>query len=148
MVIGPERDCGLSPSTTLRQPIASSIDIVERSSRDSIERVICLYFSGMHRKSFLMALSSPQELSLNCTIFCYRVLRRRAKSSTSSPGLKVRFSHSLRSACSMVLRARSLPMHATAMASQTSLAVRFLESENYISDRTTAMRASSTRRSS
>jgi hypothetical protein len=38
MVIGPERGCGSSPSTTLRRPIASSIDIVERSSRDSIER--------------------------------------------------------------------------------------------------------------
>jgi hypothetical protein len=58
-VIGPERGCGSSPSTTLRRPIASSIDIVERSSRDSIERAICLYFSGMHRKSFSTALSSP-----------------------------------------------------------------------------------------
>jgi hypothetical protein len=37
-VIGPERGCGSSPSTTLRQPIASLIDIVERSSRDLIER--------------------------------------------------------------------------------------------------------------
>jgi hypothetical protein len=57
-VIGPERGCGSSPSTTLRRPIASSIDIVERSSRDSIERAICLYFSGIHRKSFSTALSS------------------------------------------------------------------------------------------
>jgi hypothetical protein len=40
-VIGPERGCGSSPSTTLRRPIASSIDIVERSSRDSIERSAC-----------------------------------------------------------------------------------------------------------
>jgi hypothetical protein len=56
MVIGPDRGCGSSPSMTLRQPIASSIDIVERSSRDSIERAICLYFSGMHRKSFSTAL--------------------------------------------------------------------------------------------
>jgi hypothetical protein len=37
-VIGPERGCGSSPSTTLRRPIASSIDIVERPSRESIER--------------------------------------------------------------------------------------------------------------
>jgi hypothetical protein len=65
-----------------------------------------------------------------------------------APGLKARFSHSLRSACSVVLRARSLPMRAAAMASQTSLAVRFLESENCISGGTAAMRASSARRSS
>jgi hypothetical protein len=58
-VIGPERGCGSSPSTTLRRPIASSINIVERSRRDSIERAICLYFLGMHRKSFSTALSSP-----------------------------------------------------------------------------------------
>jgi hypothetical protein len=58
-VIGPERGCGSSPSTTLRRPIASSINIMERSSRDSIERTIYLYFSGMHRKSFSTALSSP-----------------------------------------------------------------------------------------
>jgi hypothetical protein len=58
-VIGPERGCDSSPSTTLSRLIASSIDIVERSSRDSIERAICLYFSGMHRKSFSTALSSP-----------------------------------------------------------------------------------------
>jgi hypothetical protein len=36
-VIVPERGCGSSPSTTLRRPIASSINIMERSSRDSIE---------------------------------------------------------------------------------------------------------------
>jgi hypothetical protein len=36
-VKGPERGCGSSPSMTLRRPIASSIDIMERSSRDSIE---------------------------------------------------------------------------------------------------------------
>jgi hypothetical protein len=58
-VIGPERGYGSSPSTTLRRPIASSIDIMKRFSRDSIERAICLYFSGMHRKSFTTALSSP-----------------------------------------------------------------------------------------
>jgi hypothetical protein len=57
-VIGPERGCGSSPSTTLRRPIASLIDIVERSSRDSFERAIYLYFSGMHRKIFSTALSS------------------------------------------------------------------------------------------
>jgi hypothetical protein len=57
-VIGPERGCGSSSSTTLRRPITSSIDNVERSSRDSIERGIYLYFSGMQRKSFSMALSS------------------------------------------------------------------------------------------
>jgi hypothetical protein len=41
------------------------IDIVERSSRDSIERAICLYFSGMHRKSFsttLLAVGVVAEL--------------------------------------------------------------------------------------
>jgi hypothetical protein len=43
MVMGPERGCGSSTSTTLRRPIASSIDIVERSRRDSTERTICLY---------------------------------------------------------------------------------------------------------
>ena len=52
MVMGPERDCGSSLSTTLRRPIASLIDIVERSSRDSIEQAICLYFSGTQRKLF------------------------------------------------------------------------------------------------
>jgi hypothetical protein len=57
-VIGPERGYGSSLSMTLRRPIASTIDIVERSSRDSIERAICLYFSEMHRKSFSTALSS------------------------------------------------------------------------------------------
>jgi hypothetical protein len=57
-VIGTERGCGSSPSRTLRRPIASSIDIMERTSRDSIERMICLYFSGMQRKSFSTALSS------------------------------------------------------------------------------------------
>jgi hypothetical protein len=41
IVIGPERVCGSSPSTTLRRLIASSIVIVERSSRDSIERSAC-----------------------------------------------------------------------------------------------------------
>jgi hypothetical protein len=111
-----------------------------------LDRAICLYFSGMHRKSFSTTLSSAKVSSPNCTIFCHRVLRRRAKSSMSSPGLKARFSHSLRSACSVVLR--SLPMRAAAMVSQASLAVRFLESENCISDGTTTMRASSTRRSS
>jgi hypothetical protein len=39
-VIGPKRCCDSSSLTTLRRPIASSIDIVERSSRDSIERAI------------------------------------------------------------------------------------------------------------
>jgi hypothetical protein len=29
---------------------------MERSSRDSIERAICLYFSGMHRKNISTAL--------------------------------------------------------------------------------------------
>jgi hypothetical protein len=58
MVIGPERVCGSSSSTTLRRSIASSIGIVEWSSRDSIDRAICLYFLGMQQKSFLMALSS------------------------------------------------------------------------------------------
>jgi hypothetical protein len=81
-------------------------------------------------------------------IFCSKVLRRRAKSSMSSPGLKAKFSHSLRSAYNVVLRVRSLPMRATAMASHTSLSVCFLQSENYISGVTVAMRASSTRRSS
>jgi hypothetical protein len=80
IVIGPEGACGSSPSTTLRRPIASSIVIVERSSRDSIERAICLYFSGMQRKSFSTALSSSYVSSPNCTIFCNRVLRQRAKS--------------------------------------------------------------------
>ena len=37
MEIPPEGGCGSSLSTTLRRPIASSIDMVERSSRDSIE---------------------------------------------------------------------------------------------------------------
>jgi len=58
MEMPPERGCGSSLSTTLRRPIASSIDMVERSSRVSIERAICLYFSGMQRKSFSTALSS------------------------------------------------------------------------------------------
>jgi hypothetical protein len=62
--------------------------------------------------------------------------------------LKARLSHSLRSACSVDLRARSLPMHVAAMASQASLAIRFLESENCISGGTAAMRASRARRSS
>jgi hypothetical protein len=53
-----------------------------------------------------------------------------------------------RSACSGILWAWSLPMRAAAMASQAFLAVRFLESENCISDGTAAMRASSARRSS
>jgi hypothetical protein len=57
-VIGPERECGSSPSTTLRRPIASSINIVGRFSRDSTDRAICLYFSGMQQKSFSTALSS------------------------------------------------------------------------------------------
>jgi hypothetical protein len=48
----------------------------------------------------------------------------------------------------VVLRARSLPMRAAAMASQASLAVRFFESEDYISDGTAAMRAPSACRSS
>ena len=56
MAMGPERNCGSSLSTTLRLPITSSIDIVERSSRESIERAICLYFSGTQRKSFSTAL--------------------------------------------------------------------------------------------
>jgi hypothetical protein len=57
-MIGLKRSCGSSPSMTLRRPIASSIDIVERSGRDSIERAIYLYFSGMQQKSFSTALSS------------------------------------------------------------------------------------------
>jgi hypothetical protein len=65
-----------------------------------------------------------------------------------SPGLKARFSYSLQSACSVVLRARSLPMRVAAMASQASLIVYFLESENCISGGTAVMRASSARRSS
>jgi hypothetical protein len=58
MVIGLERACSSSPSTTLRRSIAFSIIIVERSSRDSIERAIYLYFLGMQQKSFSTALSS------------------------------------------------------------------------------------------
>ena len=46
MEIPPEGGCGSSLSMTLRQPIASSIIMVERSSRDSIERAVCLYLSG------------------------------------------------------------------------------------------------------
>jgi hypothetical protein len=41
-VIGPERGCSSSLSTTLRRLIASSIDIVERSSRDSIDLLVLL----------------------------------------------------------------------------------------------------------
>ena len=40
-----------------RRPIASSIVMVERSSRESIERAVCVYLSGTHRKSFSTALS-------------------------------------------------------------------------------------------
>jgi hypothetical protein len=58
VVMGPDRGCGSSVSMTLRRPIASSIVIVERSSSDSIERAICLYFSGTQRRSFSTALSS------------------------------------------------------------------------------------------
>ncbi|PUZ60499.1 hypothetical protein GQ55_4G133600 [Panicum hallii var. hallii] len=58
MVTGSEESCGSSVSTTLRRPIASSIDIVERSTGDSTERTICLYFGGAQRKSFSIALSS------------------------------------------------------------------------------------------
>jgi hypothetical protein len=58
IMIGLVRACGSSPSTTLRRPIASSIVIVERSSRYSIERAICLYFSRMQQKSFSTALYS------------------------------------------------------------------------------------------
>jgi hypothetical protein len=58
MVTGSEESCGLSASTTLRRPIASSIDIVERSTRDSTEQTIYLYFGGAQRKSFSIALSS------------------------------------------------------------------------------------------
>jgi hypothetical protein len=65
----------------------------------------------------------------------------------SSPGLKSRFSHSLRSAYNVILRAWSLLMRATVMASQAFLAVRFLESENCISNGTAAMRASNARQS-
>jgi len=57
MEIPPEGGCGSSLSTTLRRPIASLIIMVERSSRDSIERAVCLYLSGMQQKSFSTALS-------------------------------------------------------------------------------------------
>ena len=53
MLTGPERDCGSSLLTTLRQPIASSIVIVEWSNKDSIERAICLYFLGDAAKELL-----------------------------------------------------------------------------------------------
>jgi hypothetical protein len=106
---GPERD--------LRRPIVSSIDIMETSSRDSIEASHLLVLLGDATKELL-------DSSLLVVVFV--VLRRRAKSSTSSPGFKARLSHSLRSACSVDLRARSLPMLVIAMASQASLAVRFL----------------------
>jgi hypothetical protein len=42
-----------------------------------------LYFGGAQRKSFSIALSSSLEASPNCTSFCLRVLRWRAKSSRS-----------------------------------------------------------------
>ena len=57
MVMGPERDCGSTLSMALRRPIASSIDIMERSSRDSIKRAIYLYFLRTQQKTFFIALS-------------------------------------------------------------------------------------------
>ncbi|PVH38564.1 hypothetical protein PAHAL_5G289800 [Panicum hallii] len=58
MVTESEESCGSSASMTLRRPIASSIDIVERCTRDLTERTIYLYFGGAQRKSFSIALSS------------------------------------------------------------------------------------------
>jgi hypothetical protein len=58
MVTGPERHCGSSLSMTLRRPYGSSIIIMERSSRDSIERAIYLYLSRTQRKSFSTTLCS------------------------------------------------------------------------------------------
>jgi hypothetical protein len=117
MVIGLERVCGSSPSTTMRRPIASLIVIVERSSKDSIKRAICLYFSMMQQIVSQQLYSHRRCRHRTAPSSATRVLWRRAKSSTSSPGLKARFSHSLRSACSVVLRAQSLPMRVAAMAS-------------------------------
>uniref|UniRef100_A0A0A9D051 Uncharacterized protein n=1 Tax=Arundo donax TaxID=35708 RepID=A0A0A9D051_ARUDO len=79
---------------------------------------------------------------------CIRVERWRVKSSTSSPGLKARFSHSLRNFCSVALRAQSLPMCAEAMAPQASLAVSLSARVGANSSGTAARRASSARRSS
>jgi hypothetical protein len=81
-------------SMALRQPVASSIDSSEKSSNISIAKVTYEYFLGMTQRNFSIALSSSMSLSPYRANYCIRVLRRRVKSSTSSPGLKARFSHS------------------------------------------------------
>jgi hypothetical protein len=80
-------------SMALRRPITSSIDSSEKSSNISIAMATYEYFLGMTRRNFSVALSSSMSL-LSYRACCISVLRRRAKSSTSSPGLKARFSHS------------------------------------------------------
>ena len=137
MVMGPERGCGSSLSTTYR--------LLDRH-RGEIQQ-------GLDRASHLLVLlgDAAEELfdssllAVGVIDEVHHLLQQSVE--TSSPGLKARFSHSLQSACSVDLRTRSLPMRAAAMASQASLAVRLLVSENCTSGRTAAMRASSARRS-
>jgi len=94
MVTGSEGGSCSWLSTALRRPITSSIDSSEKSSDILIAMATYEYFLGTMRRNFSIALSLLMSLSpyhANCYI---RVLRRRVKSSMSSPGLKARFFHS------------------------------------------------------
>ena len=94
-------------------------EVQQHLDRDGDLRVLL----GDDAEEFSTALSSSMSLSPYRANCCIRVLRRRAKSSTSLLGLKARFSHSWRSFCSVDLRALSLPWRAAVMA---SLAVRLV----------------------
>jgi hypothetical protein len=141
--------CILEKYKQIARSIESLLDLSTISIEEAIGRLKVVDGDEPHPLSGPITVDGKLHLTREQWEACQGDGKKgRAKSSTSSPGLKARFSHSLRSACSVVLRALSLPMRATALVSQAYLTVRFLESENCISDGTAAMRASSACRSS
>jgi hypothetical protein len=98
------------PSIALRRPVISSIDMVETSSKDSIEMTTKANLFGTTHKHFRATLrgsSRSPRISSLWTI----LTRHRAKSSRDSPPRKAMFSYYLRMRCADEMPAQSEPGH-------------------------------------
>lgn len=128
-------------------PVISSIDSVEMSSSSSIDTTSSLYRGRATRRYFATTFASgsgsPRMASL-----CTMLDKRRAKSSTDSPSLKLICSYSTRRFWAVDLRTRSSPIRIVQIASHASFAVAFVASVGTISSGTPEQIASSAERSS
>jgi hypothetical protein len=132
---GPSSSSSPRPSTTLNQPMISSIDMVEMLSTDSIETTIGVYFFGTtHRylaTTFLSSSGSPR-ISISWTI----LVRRRAKSSSDSPSWNAMLLYCHLTRWVVAMHARSEPRCDDSSLSQAALAEGFNARETAISNGT------------